>query len=192
MQNTQYDSHVWTLHVSRPSHITCMMHMKWGGIYSVGAILLSHTQSPQKCNNKKLKTRSCQALFMALYLKHKNPPWFHCDRKAHPNCRQLNNHSAGIPNQRVLGNRSNSNTGAGAFCVRGWQVRILNLAAAETHCCWGNCWNIKNMQRTTLNKRWTIEQFRGEWVNCPAVSPGGDVKNLTNWTKSGWIQTYCM
>lgn len=52
------------------SHTVHMMNMKWGRIYKVRAILLSHTVS-SKCNIKKLRIFFCLATFMALYRRQK-------------------------------------------------------------------------------------------------------------------------
>lgn len=71
--------HVWTQCVTvggsgpmfQSSHTVHMMNMKWGRIYRVRAILLSHTVS-SKCNIKKLRIYLCQATLMALYPRQKS------------------------------------------------------------------------------------------------------------------------
>ena len=63
-------AHVSVCYCVSASHTVHMMNMKWGRIYRVGAILLSHTVS-SKCNIKKLRVYFCQATFMALYPRQK-------------------------------------------------------------------------------------------------------------------------
>ncbi len=71
--------HVWTQCVTagglgpvcQSSHTVHMMNMKWGRIYRVQAILLSHKVS-SKCNIKKLRICFCQATLMALYRRQKS------------------------------------------------------------------------------------------------------------------------